>query len=90
MGGLVELIRHEATTPAIIIAHGGYAHDFPIVLASSMKHNYKDCTVVAALCTLTACKISRMLAIGYSDWTLYAQSSSSREGDIPPWRMLKY
>ena len=35
---LVGFIRREATEPAIIIAHGGYVHDFPILLASCMKH----------------------------------------------------
>ena len=49
MDGLVEFIRREATTPAIIIAHGGYAHDFPILLASCMKHNYNDYAVLAEL-----------------------------------------
>ena len=36
MDGLV-FIRREATAPAIIIAHGDYVHDFPILLASYMK-----------------------------------------------------
>ena len=52
MDGLVEFIRCEQTnkhTPPIIIAHGGYAHDFPILLASCMKHNYNDYTVLAEL-----------------------------------------
>ena len=44
MGGLVEFIR-----PSIIIAHGSYVHDFPILLASCMKHNYNDNTVLAEL-----------------------------------------
>ena len=40
MGGLVEFLQHEqCETPAIIIAHGGYLHDFPILLANCMKHN---------------------------------------------------
>ena len=49
MDGLVEFIRREATEPTIIIAHGGYAHDFPILLASYMKHKYNDYTVLAEL-----------------------------------------
>ena len=49
MDGLVEFIRHEATEPPTIIAHGSYAHDFPILLASCMKHNYNDFAVPAEL-----------------------------------------
>ena len=50
MDGLVEFIRCEQThTPSIIIAHGGYVHDFPILQASCMKHNYNDYTVLAEL-----------------------------------------
>ena len=49
MYGLVEFIRREATEPPIIIAHGGYVHDFPILLASCMKHNYNDYAVLAEL-----------------------------------------
>ena len=41
MDGLVE--------PPIIIAHGGYVHDFPILLASCMKHNYNNFAVLAEL-----------------------------------------
>ena len=41
MDGLVAFIRREATEPAIIIAHGSYVHDFPTLLASCMKHNYR-------------------------------------------------
>ena len=42
MDGLVEVLHREQAwgeTPPIIIAHGGYLHDFPILLASCMKHN---------------------------------------------------
>ena len=49
MDGLVAFIRREATRPAIIIAHGGYVHDFPILLASCMKHNYSDFAVLGEL-----------------------------------------
>ena len=49
MDGLVEFIRREATELPIIIAHGGYVHDFPILLASCMKHNYSDFAVLAEL-----------------------------------------
>ena len=48
-GGLVAFIRREATEPAIIIAHGGYVHDFLILLASCMKYNYSDFAVLAEL-----------------------------------------
>ena len=49
MDGLVEFIRREATTPSIILAHGGYVHGFPILLASCMKHIYNDFAVLAEL-----------------------------------------
>ena len=49
MDGLFEFIRCEATEAAIIISHGGYVHDFPILLASCMKHNYTDFAVLAEL-----------------------------------------
>ena len=40
MEGLVEFIDQESDSlPPIIIAHGGYLHDFPILLANCMKHN---------------------------------------------------
>ena len=42
MDRLVEFLQHEQVqceTIPIIIAHGGYLHDFPILLASCMKHN---------------------------------------------------
>ena len=47
--GVVAFIRREATEPAIIIAHGGYVHDYPIILESCMKHNYSDFAVLAEL-----------------------------------------
>ena len=47
MDGLVEFIRCEATEPPIIIAHGGYVHDFPILLASYTKHSYCHFSVPA-------------------------------------------
>ena len=49
MDGLVAFIRCEATEQAIIIAQGGYVHDFPILLASCMKDNYSDFAVLAVL-----------------------------------------
>ena len=42
MEGLVEFLQHEqaqSDTVPVIIAHGGYLHDFSILLASCMKHN---------------------------------------------------
>ena len=45
----MTFIRREATEPAVIIAHGGYVHDFPILLASCMKHNYSDFAVLTEL-----------------------------------------
>ena len=40
MQGLVEFINQESDSlPPLIIAHGGYLHDFPILLANCMKHN---------------------------------------------------
>ena len=50
MGGVVQFIGCEQThTSPIIIAHGGCARDFPILLASCMKHNYNDYTFLAEL-----------------------------------------
>ena len=49
MGGLRAFIQREATEPVIIIAHGGYVYDFPILLASCMKHNYIEFAVLAEL-----------------------------------------
>ena len=49
MDGLVAFTQREATEPASIIAHGGYAHDFPILLARCMKHNYSDYAVLTEL-----------------------------------------
>ena len=49
MDGHVAFIRSEATEPAIIIAHRGYVHDFPILIASYMKHNYSNFGVLAEL-----------------------------------------
>ena len=42
MDGLVRFLHREqarSETLPFIIAHGGYLHDFPILLASCMKHN---------------------------------------------------
>ena len=40
LDGLVEFLQHDQSDiPTIITAHGGYLHDFPILLASCMKHN---------------------------------------------------
>ena len=43
MAGLTEYLHREqaqSETIPVIIAHGGYLHDFPILLASCMKHNW--------------------------------------------------
>ena len=43
MAGLTEFLHREqaqSETIPVIIAHGGYSHDFPILLASCMKHNW--------------------------------------------------
>ena len=64
MDGLVEFIRCERTyTPSIIIAHGGYTHDFPMLLASCMKHNYNDYTVLAEL--VYADSVQNLKNVGY-------------------------
>ena len=45
MNGLVEFLHNEqlqSETDPIIIAHGGYLHDFPILLTSCMKYNFHD------------------------------------------------
>ena len=49
MDRLVAFTRREATEPAIIIAHGGHVHDFPILLANCINHNYSDFAVLAEL-----------------------------------------
>ena len=80
MDGLVEFIRREATEPPIIITHGGYVHDFPILLASCMKHNYIDHAVLVELVYVDS--MQNLMDAGYR--TLYAQNSRSREGNILP------
>ena len=43
MDGLLEFLHREQArgeTIPIIIAHGGYFHDFPILLASCMKEKF--------------------------------------------------
>ena len=47
MNGLVEFLQHEQSETTIIIAHGGYLHDFPILLASCMKHNCDNFGILA-------------------------------------------
>ena len=45
MTGFLDFIRAEqmhSTTQAILIAHGGYYHDFPILLKNCIKHDFKD------------------------------------------------
>ena len=45
MTALVEFIHNEqlqSATDSVIIAHGGYLHDFPILLANCMKYNFND------------------------------------------------
>ena len=50
MDSLVEFFRCERQTHTLsIIAHEGYAHDIPILLASCMIHNYSDYAVLAEL-----------------------------------------
>ena len=42
MDGLVEFLQHEQAQSErfpIIVVHGGYLYDFPILLASCVKHN---------------------------------------------------
>ena len=36
----------QGETIHIIIAHGGFLDDFPILLANCIKHNYSDYTIV--------------------------------------------
>ena len=45
MTAFMEFIRNEqlqSATDPVIIAHGGYLHDFPILLANCMKYNFED------------------------------------------------
>ena len=49
MDGLVEFFHRQQAqneTIPVIIAHGGYLHDFPILLANCIKHDY-DITSLA-------------------------------------------
>ena len=42
MAGMTEFLHREqaqSETIPVIIAHGGYLHDFPILLGNCMKHN---------------------------------------------------
>ena len=54
MDGLVDFLHHEQvqskTTTPVIIAHGGYSYDFPILLANCMKHDYDFHLTVLAKC----------------------------------------
>ena len=50
MAGLTEFIHREqaqSETIPVIIAHGGYSHDFPILLASCMKHSWDKFGILA-------------------------------------------
>ena len=43
MAGLTEFLHREqaqSETIPVIVAHGGYSHDFPILIANCMKHNW--------------------------------------------------
>ena len=44
MGGLVGFLHREQvqseTAISVIIVHGGYSHDFPILIANCMKYDY--------------------------------------------------
>ena len=44
-----EQVQSETTIP-VIIAHGGYWHDFPILLANCMKHDYDFHITALAKC----------------------------------------
>ena len=50
VNGLVGFLQHEqaqSKTPIpIVIAHGEYLHDFPILLANCMKHNCDNCGIL--------------------------------------------
>ena len=49
MDGFIQFLCHEqagSTTKPMVIAHGGYLHDFPILLANCIKNNV-DCTPLA-------------------------------------------
>ena len=60
MDRLVEFLHREQArgeTLAIIIAHGGYLHDFPILLASCMKHNCDKFGILAKCMFLDSMQI---------------------------------
>ena len=52
MLNLFDVKEHTLNTKA----HGGYAHNFPILLASCMKHNYNDYTVLTELIVSLSCR----------------------------------
>ena len=59
---LVEFLQHEqahSDTIPIIIAHGGYLHDFPILLASCMKYKYYDFTTLAGCIYVDSMRVLR-------------------------------
>ena len=61
---LVEVLHREqaqSETIPIIIAHGGYLHDFPILLASCMKHNCDKFGILTECMFVEVCKFFRMV-----------------------------
>ena len=62
MVGLVESLQPEylqSESNPIIIANGGYLRDFPILLASCMKHKYYNFTALAWCMYLDSMQILR-------------------------------
>ena len=50
MDALVDFLSHEqaqSETISIIIAHGGFSNDFPILLANCIKHSYDNYSILA-------------------------------------------
>ena len=64
MGGLVDFLHHEQvqseTTILVIIAHRGYSHDFLILVANCMKHDYAFHLTALEECMSLACVFFRM------------------------------
>ena len=60
MDEFVEFLQAQSETIPIIIAHGVYLHDCPILLANCMKHNY-DWTPLAGLCSSIVFEFFRIM-----------------------------
>ncbi len=63
MQALVDFIYKESDGSPTIIAHGGYLHDFPILLANCLKYEFQDFHVLQR-CTFVD-SVQHLQDIGY-------------------------